>query len=250
MRQYVDWLRSLFKSSFTDRIFAGVYMTGILPIKQYNTQSALNNFEEFSMINPGPLAGYFGFTDSEVTYLADKYEVDKDELRRWYDGYQLGKLAEIYNPYAVMRAVQRQSIESYWTATAAYEGLTRYISMNFDGLRDAVVQLLVGDAVRVNVIGFSNDMHVVNNRNAVLTLLIHLGYLSYDKQSETVRIPNYEVRAEFEQAIQDTNWNFVAAAIQNSDQLVRDTLPRQCASANLKLEVIHLVLVKPWPCYS
>ena len=239
MRQYVNWLRGLFKAGAADRVFAGVYMTGILPIKQYNTQSALNNFQEFSMIKPGPLAGYFGFTKDEVHALAKQYKMDEEEIRQWYDGYQLGGVTEIYNPYSVMCAVQRSSIESYWTSTGAYEGLLQYITMNFDGLRDAVLQLLVGDAVRVNVLGFSNDMHVVNNRNAVLTLLIHLGYLSYDKQSSTVRIPNYEVRAEFEQAIQDTNWNYVAAAIQNSDQLVRDTLDGKTEAVEKAIELVH-----------
>ena len=95
MRQYVDWLRSMFKTSFTDRIFAGVYMTGILPIKQYNTESALNNFEEFSMVNPGPLAGYFGFTKDEVAVLSQKYHMDADEIQTWYDGYRIGTMAEI-----------------------------------------------------------------------------------------------------------------------------------------------------------
>ena len=239
VRQYVDWLRGLFKREPSERVFAGVYMTGILPIKQYNTQSALNNFEEFSMIKPGELAGYFGFTKDEVHALARDYGMDEEVIRQWYDGYQLGEVTEVYNPYSVMRAMQRHSVESYWTSTGAYEGLLQYITMNFDGLRDAVLQLLVGDAVRVNVLGFSNDMHVVNNRNAVLTLMIHLGYLSYDSKAQTVRIPNYEVRAEFEQAIQDTNWKYVSATIQNSDQLVRDTLDGKTEAVEKAIELVH-----------
>ena len=239
MRQYVDWLRSLFKTSFADRIFAGVYMTGILPIKQYNTQSALNNFEEFSMINPGPLAGYFGFTTDEVHALCKKYDMDEALIKQWYDGYQLGEVHDIYNPYAVMRAIQRRCVEVYWTATGAYEGLLRYITMNFDGLRDAIIELLIGKPVKVNVLGFSNDMHDINSRNAVLTLLIHLGYLSYDRATMTACIPNYEVRTEFERAIQDTNWRYVAQAIQNSEQLMYDTLSGKEDAVAYALEQIH-----------
>lgn len=240
MRQYVDWLRSMFKTSFTDRIFAGVYMTGILPIKQYNTESALNNFEEFSMVNPGPLAGYFGFTKDEVVTLSQKYHMDPDEIQKWYDGYQIGTMDEIYNPYSVMRAMQRQSIESYWVATTTYEGLKNYIMMNFDGLRDTIGALLVGKDERVDVLRFSNDIHSVSSRDAVLALLIHLGYLSYNRENRTCRIPNHEVRQEFERTIQDTGWTVIADAINNSEQLLKDTLACNEEYVAKTIETVHL----------
>ena len=85
-------------------------MTGILPIKQYNTESTLNNFDEFSMVNPMNLAGYFGFTGDEVLELCKKHEMDVDLIQQWYDGYQLGDIKEIYNPFAVMRAVRSGKI--------------------------------------------------------------------------------------------------------------------------------------------
>ncbi len=239
MRQYVDWLRSMFKTSYTDRIFAGVYMTGILPIKQYNTESALNNFEEFSMVNPGPLAGYFGFTKDEVKALSRKYHMDADEIQTWYDGYQIGTMAEIYNPYSVMRAMQRQSIESYWVATTTYEGLKNYIIMNFDGLRDAIGALLVGKEERVDVLRFTNDIHYLNSRDAVLALLIHLGYLSYNRENRTCRIPNQEVRQEFERTIQDAGWGVIANAINSSEQLLKETLSGNEEAVARAIETVH-----------
>ena len=224
MRQYVDWLRRMFKAGAVDRIFAGVYMTGILPIKQYNTQSALNNFEEFSMIHPGPLAGYFGFTTDEVHALCKKYDMDEALVKQWYDGYQLGDVHDIYNPYAVMRAMQRRKITGYWTATTTYEDLKRYISMNYEGLKDSVVELLAGNEVRGDVGRFSNDIHEITSRDAVLTLLIHLGYLSYNDEKETVRIPNYEVQREFERTIQGGNWENIITILKDSEALLADTL--------------------------
>ena len=239
MQEYVNWLRHLFKSNLADHIFAGVYMTGILPIKQYKTQSALNNFEEFSMINPGPLAGYFGFTRDEVEVLAKQHDMSAEEIKAWYDGYQVGTIGEIYNPYSVMRAVQRQSIESYWAATSTYEGLKDYITMNFEGLRDSVEALLVGQEERVNVGRFSNDMHVVNSRDGVLTLLIHLGYLSYNREKRTCRIPNQEVRQEFESTVQETGWEFFAEAVRNSEQLLEDTLAGNAEAVATAIEKLH-----------
>ena len=229
MRQYVNWLRSMF----------GVYMTGILPIKQYNTESALNNFEEFSMVHPGSLAGYFGFTKDEVAALCSKYDMSQILIRQWYDGYRLGSVGDIYNPFAVMRAVTRRKITGYWTSTTTYENLSRYISMNYDGLKDSVIELLAGTEVRVDVGRFSNDIHQINSRDAVLTLLIHLGYLSYDDDHETVRIPNYEVQREFERTIKDGNWEYVSKAINDSDQLLNDTLLGNASAVAEAIEQMH-----------
>ena len=47
MDEYVNWLRRMFKGGQTMQVFAGVYMTGILPVKKYKTQSAMNNFTEY-----------------------------------------------------------------------------------------------------------------------------------------------------------------------------------------------------------
>lgn len=73
---YILLLRSLFKSSLTDQLFAGVYMTGILPIKKYGHESAVSDFYEYTMVEPSPLQKYIGFTEEEVQYLCQKYEKD------------------------------------------------------------------------------------------------------------------------------------------------------------------------------
>ena len=68
-KEYVDLLRGLFKSDLSKRFIALAYMTGILPIKKYNSESALNNFDEFTMTSPAMLAEYVGFTEEEVKGL-------------------------------------------------------------------------------------------------------------------------------------------------------------------------------------
>ena len=80
MDRYVNWLRRMFKGGNTAQVFAGVYMTGILPIKKYKTESALNNFIEYSMVSPRKMARYFGFTKDEVCTLAERHGMDFDEL--------------------------------------------------------------------------------------------------------------------------------------------------------------------------
>lgn len=224
MDAYVNLLRRLFKGSDTMSVFAGVYMTGILPIKKYKTDSALNNFEEYSMVDPAGLAGYFGFRPSEVVHLAQKYGVDQEELKKWYDGYKIGDESSIYNPYSVIKAVTRHKITSYWSNTGAYDAVVKYIMMNFDGLKDDIIKMLAGGSCRVNTTRFQNDMSIVRSEDDVLTVLIHLGYLAYDWEKCVCYIPNREVGIEFKNAVEDTGWTRLVKSLQDSQDLLDATL--------------------------
>ena len=239
MDAYVDLLRRLFKGSNTESVFACVYMTGILPIKRYNTQSALNNFEEYTMLSPADLAPYFGFTESEVEELCKTDGIDMTEMKRWYDGYQIGTKAAMFNPYAVMRALKRRCFEDYWTSTNAFESLKRYLTMNFEGLKDDVVSLLADIPISVNHLRFSNDMHQIESKDDVLTLLCHLGYLSYNQETQQANIPNYEVRNEFEVAIAASQWKEVNEALQQSEALMIALLSRDSDAVAEAIERIH-----------
>ena len=224
MDEYVSWLRRMFKGSNSPQVFAGVYMTGILPIKKYKTESALNNFIEYSMVEPVDMAPYFGFTKGEVKALAEKHRMDFDELEKWYDGYQIGDEQSIFNPNSVMQALRSRRCRSYWATTGSYDAVAHYIQMNYEGLKDDVVQMLAGKRCEVNPTGFQNDMSVIHSKDDVLTLLIHLGYLSYDWKENECYIPNHEVAGEMVNAVKMNNWSHVAEAIEKSKQLLQATL--------------------------
>ena len=239
MDEYVMLLCRLFKTQNSKDVFAGVYMTGILPIKKYNTQSALNNFEEYSMVDPGDLAPFFGFTREEVEFLAAKHDADKDGLKQWYDGYKIGKVKSIYNPYSVSRAIQRHKCKSYWSNTGAYDSVKTYIQMNFDGLKDSVIKMLSGESVRVNTTKFLNDIHAISSRDDVLTVLIHLGYLAFDEDTSRCFIPNKEVADELTNAVESTNWTRLAKAISDSYDLLDATLNCNEMAVAQGIEQVH-----------
>lgn len=224
MDEYVNLLRRLFKGSSSKDVFAGVYMTGILPIKKYNTQSALNNFEEYSMVDPADLASYFGFTPCEVETIAKKYNRDIDELRNWYDGYQIGSENSIYNPYSIMKAVLRGNYNSYWQTTSAYDSVVTYIRMNFEGLKGDIINMLAGGRCRVNTTKFQNDLRIITCKDDVLTVLIHLGYLAYDGSKGECYIPNKEVRIEMTNAVEATDWKRLSEVLAASEKLLNDTI--------------------------
>ncbi|MDE6689883.1 MAG: ATP-binding protein [Prevotella sp.] len=224
MDDYVGWLRRLFKGGQSAQVFAGAYLTGILPIKKYKTESALNNFTEYSMVNPGRLAGYYGFTKDEVQALCRKHDADFDELEKWYDGYKIGDEPSVFNPNSVMQAIWGGKCRSYWANTGAYDTVGSYVQMNFEGLKDDIISMLGGGRCKVNPTGFQNDMSVIRDKNDVLTVLIHLGYLAYDWDSDECYIPNREVEGEMVNAIKDTNWQHVIESINESQTILQAVL--------------------------
>lgn len=223
-KRYLDFLRDWLKEK---RYVSLAYMTGILPIKKYGTHSALNMFVEYSIIEPGKLAPFFGFTKEEVELLCKKYHMNFDEAMAWYDGYRLrvsSRIPELslYNPKSVVEAMKREDYGNYWNQTETYEALKVYIEMNFDGLKDAIVEMLAGGRVDVNTNKFSNDMMTLRSRDDVLTLLIHLGYLTYDAQERMVSIPNKEIAQEYVNVIEEVvEWTFVAKTVAGSKKLLQ-----------------------------
>ena len=224
MDEYVNWLRRMFKDYTANLVFAGVYMTGILPVKKYKTQSALNNFVEYSMVEPMDMAHFFGFTKDEVKALAEKHSMDFDELEKRYDGYQIGDEHSIFNPNSVMMAVRSRRCRSYWASTGAFDAISGYIRYDFDGLKDDIISMLAGGRCEVDPTRFRNDLSEIGNRDDVLTVLIHLGYLSYNWREDECYVPNREVAGEMVNAVKETKWGNIAETLQQSKRLLQATL--------------------------
>ena len=91
----------------------------------------------------------------------------------------------------------------------------------------------------MNPTGFQNDMSIVRTRDDVLTVLIHLGYLAYDWRKDEWYIPNKEVAGEMENAVKTTNWLPVINALQQSEQLLQDTLDGDCEAVARGVEAAH-----------
>ena len=239
MESYLNWLRRLFKSVNAMDVFAGAYMTGILPVKKYKTQSAMNNFIEYSMVTPRNMARYFGFTKDEVKLLASKFGMDFDELVKWYDGYQIGGEQSMFNPNSVIQALYSDWCESYWGKTGAYDTVSTYICMNFDGLKDDIIYMLSGGRCKVNPTGFQNDMTIIRTKDDALTVLIHLGYLAYDRRTMECYVPNYEVAGELTHAVETTNWTPVIRALKQSEDLLNATLEGDEEAVAKGIEAVH-----------
>lgn len=237
-KEYIDFLRTLFKGSHPTEFLHLAYLTGILPIKRVKTQSALNNFYEFSMLSAKTMAQYIGFTEEEVRTLCQRYHQDFERVKCWYDGYRLGKF-HVYNPNAVINLMLWGEFQSYWSQTGTYESIIPFINMDFDGLKTAIIQMLSGGTVEVDVNTFRNDMVSFQNKDDVLTLLIHLGYLAYDQVKGIAFIPNEEIRQEFQAAVKKKKWDEFLQFQQESKELLDATLNGEAWKVAQGIERIH-----------
>lgn len=237
--EYIGFLRKLFKGAEPSKYICLAYLTGILPIKKLKTQSALNNFEEFTMLDARQMAPFIGFTKAEVMNLCDEYGRDFEQVKSWYDGYLLEDY-QVYNPRAVVSVMQCGKFKSYWSNTGSYEAIVPLINMDFDGLRAAIIEMLSGTSVDVDVTSFQNDTVSFANRDDVLTYLIHLGYLAYDQNRQQVLIPNEEIRHELNNAVKRGRWNEMITFQRESVSLLNATLDMDERAVAEGIERIHM----------
>lgn len=236
--EYIRFLRGMFKGTEPTKYIQLAYLTGILPIKKEKTQSALNNFREYSMLNAGCLASYIGFTEDEVKALCETYKKDFTEVKSWYDGYQLGKY-HVYNPNAVVNLMADGNFQSYWSGTASYDSIVPLINMDFDGLKTAIIEMVSGASVEVDVGSFQNDVENIVNKDDVLTYLIHMGYLAYSSVNRMAFVPNEEIRQELIRATKRKEWNEMLKFQQESEDLLDATLDMDGEIVAAQIEKIH-----------
>ena len=238
VHKYLQFLHSLFKSEESKSFLALAYITGILPIKKIQDESALNNFREYTMLDSYPITEYFGFTEEEVRSLCREYDMDFESTKAWYNGYLIDGV-HMYNPNSVSMAMDRHKLDSYWKNTSSFASINTFITMNYAGLKDDVMTMLAGGKVRVNTNTFQNDFSTVASKDDVLTALIHLGYLGYDADRKSAFIPNYEVATAFEAALQTGEWKEVAKAISICDELLDETIDGNADRVAELIELAH-----------
>jgi hypothetical protein len=239
--KFINMLKGLFKAADGLACFSLAYLTGILPIKKYNSQSALNTFDEYNMLQPDTFAPYFGFTDEEVTELSQLpgCRISKDHLREWYEGYKFSLEAEdnkdknkeehknhvlidVYNPNSVCKAISRNNCSNYWSSTSSNEEVIRLINMNLDGIKDDIISLISGGRIQFDCESFQNDMTTLEYKDQIFSLLVCLGYLGCTVEGEFLRtayVPNREIRSVLTSIVRRQPWYNAMPVIRRSEKL-------------------------------
>ncbi len=246
---YIGLLRSLFKSSHTISAIDLVYMTGIFPIKRSSDMSGLNVFEEYTMLKPKGLARYYGFSEKEVleAMRQSSTTLSLKELKEWYDGYYFPSVGEVYCPNSVVKACADGECGSYFADTMADSAITNSLRNNHISLSAESAVLLEGGEVRVGDPTDFNDISNLDTPDKGLIALVHSGFLLFDRERFTVRIPNKEVMAKFAKAVKPLGWGQLPqGAAAYGARLVDAVLEGDSEKAKSILDKIHYPLAGPF----
>ena len=129
--------------------------------------------------------------------------------------------------------------QSYWSQTGTYDAIVPLINMDYDGLKTAIIEMLSGASVEVDISSFQNDIVNIKNKDDILTYLIHLGYLGYDQKYQRAFIPNEELRQELINATKRRTWNEMINFQKESQILLDATLDMDADTVAEKIEKIH-----------
>ena len=243
LKLFLKFLNGLFKDNALLSSIALAYLTGIMPIIKDKSQSGLNNFKEYTMLDAEDMAPFMGFTVDEVKALADKNNMDFEEIKRWYDGYNLNGI-ELYSPKSVITAIEKKQCDDYWTQTSSYDALKDFILMNIEGLKEDVIKMIAGESVLVNPSKFRNTVWNIESKDEVLTCLIHMGYLGFRYISSDRKecfIPNYEINKEWVISIEDSpKYKRVMKYINSSRELLNATWNKEEENVAEIVEKTHM----------
>lgn len=203
--ELVAFTRALLNNTFkTNPYMERAVMTGITRISRESLFSDLNNLKVVTTVSD-KYASCFGFTEEEVFAAMDEFGLNnKEEVKRWYDGFTVGKRKDIYNPWSILNYLDEKELKPYWANTSSnnligtlLQKAGKNIKMQFEDLlhHRSVVSEMEEEIV-------FNQLD--NDENAIWSLLLAVGYLkliSVDEEKYEFMLTNYEVEKMFSKII-------------------------------------------------
>ncbi|MCR5169004.1 MAG: ATP-binding protein [Desulfovibrio sp.] len=196
----VDFLRGLFNLTFkTNKSLGRGLMTGITRVSKESLFSGLNNLKVVT-ITSKLYTTSFGFTEDEVFAIMDEYNLkDKEEVKRWYDGFIFGGVEDIYNPWSIIGYLSEQSFEPYWAQTSSNALVGQLIANSSVKIKEETEDLLQGKSITVNFDEQVIFSQLYKKPGAIWSLLMAAGYvkpLRFDRGrgEYEITLTNYEVK--------------------------------------------------------
>lgn len=238
-KAYVEFLSNLLKGKAYVSL---AYMTGILPIAKYSSGSELNMFLEYTMASEEKFSDAFGFTDTEVDALYQKYlatcitpKVTREGLKIWYDGYHTRSGERVYNPRSVVASLQNNNLGNYWTSSGPYDEIFYYIQKNVDDVRDDLALMVSGKSVSAKVREYAATAMNLSTKDEIFSAMVVYGFLSYE--NGYVFIPNKELMDKFCDMLQkEASLGYVYRLARESERMLKATLNRD---VDIMLEILE-----------
>lgn len=206
-KELLSFIRNLFNNTFkTNPFLERAVMTGITRVSRESMYSDLNNLKVVTMIS-NEYASCFGFTEEEVFAAMDEFGMEnREDVRKWYDGFAVGGLQDIYNPWSIINFLDQRKLGAYWANTSS-NGLAGSLLRKGDKeIKMQFEQLLSGRTIESRIDEEIVYSQLEQNESAVWSLLLAAGYLKVTAamgRNYELSLTNYEVRQMFENMVLD-----------------------------------------------
>ena len=206
----VKFFKTFYGVTFKDNSYLEkTVLTGVSRVAKESIFSGANNFKVFTVLD-NEYADNFGITEKEMEKVIEDFEIQdsKEEIKRWYDGYQIGDVEGIYNPWSILNYITDRKLIPYWVNTSSND-LIKLILKNSSTVKEKIERLLKDEAIEVKINLETVIVGIEKNEDNIWGLLLGTGYL---KVVETVNIvegiykvkfPNYEIKILFQQIIDE-----------------------------------------------
>ena len=134
---------------------------------------------------------------------------EKEEVKRWYDGYRIGNVDGIYNPWSVLNYLTDRELKPYWVNTSSND-LIKMTIKNSVTVKEKMERLLKDEEIEVPINLETVIDGIEENEDNIWGLMLGTGYLKVVEVVDLaegiykVKLPNYEIKLLFQDIVR--NW--------------------------------------------
>ena len=208
--QAIKFLKNFYATTFKDNPYLGkTVLTGVSRVAKESIFSGANNFKVFTMLD-NEFADDFGITSEEIDKVIEDFNVEdnKEEIKKWYDGYRIGNVEGIYNPWSILNYLTDKQLKPYWVNTSSNDLIKMTIKKSTT-IKEKMERLLKGEAIEVPIDLETIINGIEENENNIWGLMLGTGYLKVDEIVDLargiykVKLPNYEIKLLFENIVEE-----------------------------------------------
>ena len=208
--QAIKFLKTFYGTTFKDNPYLEkTVLTGVSRVAKESIFSGANNFDVYTVLDD-EFADDFGITSEEMDKVIKDFDVvdDKEEIKKWYDGYRIGNVEGIYNPWSIINYLAKKELKPYWVNTSSND-LIKMTLKNSTTVKEKMERLLNDEEIEVPINLETVIINIEENEDNIWGLMLGTGYL---KVSEVVnlaegiykvKLPNYEIKLLFQEIVRD-----------------------------------------------
>ena len=206
----IKFFKTFYGVTFKDNPYLEkTVITGVSRVAKESIFSGANNFKVFTVLDD-EFADDFGITEKEMDKVIEDFEIQdkKEEIKRWYDGYKIGEVEGIYNPWSILNYLTDRKLMPYWVNTSSND-LIKLILKNSETVKEKIERLLKDEAIEVKINLETVIVGIEENEDNIWGLMLGTGYLKVVETVDItegiykVKLPNYEIKFLFQQIIDD-----------------------------------------------